>query len=209
MTIAKGIGIPLKIDRATREKRFGYFARLLVEVDLNNPFPNWLTIELLDYGFDVEVYYENLPTKCSSCLRFGHTVSEYRTHVTQKKYSKPLIKQVYKMVMKDLKKKSIYENLEKALKSNTIPISEEIEMLLQNIYSTLVADMNQDGSNTKSNPIKGLFQGEGKPETLEAKKVTEKEDYTASTCLGVTIEELPNPNLSIELEKKINNPAKK
>lgn len=205
------MGIPLQIDRATREKRFVYLAKILVEVDLNNPLPDWLTIELPDYGFDVEVHYENLPTKCSGCLRFGHAVSECRinkekTQVAEKKSSRPLIKQVYKKVMKDLNKKPISENLEKASELNTVPASEEIEKCSKISTSTLVTYMNQDGSNTKSDPVKGLLQGEGKSETSEAVRVI---DCTTTTCLNVTVEELPNQNLSTGLERKINNPANK
>lgn len=65
------MGIPLQIDQATREKRY---ARMLLEIDLSGPLPDFITVELPDYGFNVEIHYENLPAKCTCCNRSGHFV---------------------------------------------------------------------------------------------------------------------------------------
>lgn len=74
LTVARGLGIPLQIDQATKEKRYGYCAKMLVKVDLSGSLPDFITVELPDYGFNVEIHYENLPAKCNCCNRFGHTV---------------------------------------------------------------------------------------------------------------------------------------
>ncbi|KAJ4703076.1 DUF4283 domain protein [Melia azedarach] len=72
MTIARGVGIPLQIDQAKRDMKYGFYARILVEVDLSKPLLDFVTVELLDFEFDVEVHYENLHPKCNSCNKFDH-----------------------------------------------------------------------------------------------------------------------------------------
>lgn len=59
MSVARGIGLPLQIDQATRDKVFGYYARVLVEVDLSGPLPSSIMVELPDDGFMVDIVYEN------------------------------------------------------------------------------------------------------------------------------------------------------
>ncbi|KAK4840039.1 hypothetical protein QYF36_026832 [Acer negundo] len=64
MGIAREIGMPIQINKATREKSFGYYARLLVEVDLLGSLPNSVMVELPDEdGFSVDLVYEYLPPK--------------------------------------------------------------------------------------------------------------------------------------------------
>ncbi|KAJ4712784.1 DUF4283 domain protein [Melia azedarach] len=116
MTIARGVGIPLQIDQATREKKYGFYAQILVEVDLSKPLLDIVTVELPDYGFDVKVHYENLPTRCNICNRFGHAEHQCRhgqiqnNHNTQKN-SEP--KKIYKPVLAksiEVEKKTSTEN---------------------------------------------------------------------------------------------------
>ncbi|KAK9277679.1 hypothetical protein L1049_007226 [Liquidambar formosana] len=76
--IARGIGTSLKIDDATRLRKFGYYARVLVDIDLSNPLPNTLWVERKDYGFNVELFYENLPYFCACCKSIGHLASNCR-----------------------------------------------------------------------------------------------------------------------------------
>ncbi|KAJ4715178.1 Zinc knuckle CX2CX4HX4C [Melia azedarach] len=72
MTIARRVGIPLQIDQATRDMKYGFYARILVEVNPSKPLLDFVTVKLPDFGFDVEVHYENLPPKCNSCNKFDH-----------------------------------------------------------------------------------------------------------------------------------------
>ena len=74
MRIARGIGMPLQLDKARREKIY----RSRVLVDLSGPLTNSLMIERPNQGFPVEIGYENLPTKCSGCGRIGHSLSSCR-----------------------------------------------------------------------------------------------------------------------------------
>ncbi|XP_024156197.1 uncharacterized protein LOC112164201 [Rosa chinensis] len=70
MEIAHGVGTPLQLDRATKEREFGYYARILVDVDLARELPSSLMIERENHCFPIEVVYENL---CTHCGLVGHT----------------------------------------------------------------------------------------------------------------------------------------
>ncbi|KAK9288342.1 hypothetical protein L1049_016795 [Liquidambar formosana] len=72
-SIARGVGIPLRIDDATTLRKFGYYARVLVDVDLSNPLPKVLWVERKDHGFNAELFYENLPHFCTCCKSIGHS----------------------------------------------------------------------------------------------------------------------------------------
>ncbi|XP_024190398.1 uncharacterized protein LOC112194381 [Rosa chinensis] len=69
--IARGVGTPLQLDRATKEREFGYFARVLVDVDLAGDFPSTLMVERESHGFPIEVIYENMFENCGIV---GHTM---------------------------------------------------------------------------------------------------------------------------------------
>ncbi|KAK9949758.1 hypothetical protein M0R45_005274 [Rubus argutus] len=43
--IASGIGTPLQIDKATKERQFGYYACILVDIDLSKNHPTSLMVE--------------------------------------------------------------------------------------------------------------------------------------------------------------------
>lgn len=67
------LGIPLKTDRITREKSMIGYARLLIEVPMEGPFPDF--IEFFDeYGVLVHqpVKFEWKPCICEHCGLFGH-----------------------------------------------------------------------------------------------------------------------------------------
>ncbi|XP_062017271.1 uncharacterized protein LOC133733635 [Rosa rugosa] len=75
MEIAHGVGTPLQLDRATKELEFGYYARVLVDVDLARELPSSLMIERENHCFPIEVVYENL---CTHCGLVGHTADRLR-----------------------------------------------------------------------------------------------------------------------------------
>ncbi|CAN6708759.1 unnamed protein product [Malus baccata var. baccata] len=78
MEIASGVGTPLQLDSATRERQYGYYARILVDVNLAGDLPTSLMVERESHGFPVEVVYENLPPKCSHCGLIGHLANSCR-----------------------------------------------------------------------------------------------------------------------------------
>lgn len=45
MEIARGIGTPLQLDKATRERLYGYYAQILVNVDLSGDLPASIMVE--------------------------------------------------------------------------------------------------------------------------------------------------------------------
>lgn len=78
MEIARGIGIPLQLDVATKEQRFGYYARVLVDVDLLGPLPSSVMVEREHLCFPVGIDYENLPPRCNHCSLIGHETPNCR-----------------------------------------------------------------------------------------------------------------------------------
>ncbi|KAL6206463.1 hypothetical protein ACLB2K_023711 [Fragaria x ananassa] len=75
MEIARGVGTPLQLDRATIEREFGYYARVLVDVDVASDLPSSLMVERETHCFPIEVVYENM---CTRCRIVGHTSNRCR-----------------------------------------------------------------------------------------------------------------------------------
>ncbi|XP_050223701.1 uncharacterized protein LOC126673551 [Mercurialis annua] len=71
-SIARGIGVPLKIDQATANGEFGHYARVLIDVDLSTSLPESLMIERIGKSFFIDIVYENLPSFCNICSNIGH-----------------------------------------------------------------------------------------------------------------------------------------
>ncbi|KAK3210549.1 hypothetical protein Dsin_015255 [Dipteronia sinensis] len=70
---AKGIGVPLRLDRATMEGDFGHFARVLMDIDVSTVPPSSLLLERDDsHSFFISAEYVNLPTFYSTCSSIGH-----------------------------------------------------------------------------------------------------------------------------------------
>ena len=67
MSITKGIGSLLKIDRATLDGDFVHFARILIDVDLSKKSSRIYYSRTGWQQFFVNVEYENLPDFCSHC----------------------------------------------------------------------------------------------------------------------------------------------
>ena len=76
MEIARGVGTPLQLDRATKERQFGYYARILVDINLASDLPSSLMVEHENFCFPVDICYEKLPDKCSNCGFIGHYVNQ-------------------------------------------------------------------------------------------------------------------------------------
>ncbi|KAJ8420785.1 hypothetical protein Cgig2_030493 [Carnegiea gigantea] len=68
------LGIPSKTDKVTRGKQVLRYARLLVEMPIEGPFPEY--IEFFnddDLLIRQQVTYEWVPTKCAHCAMLDHT----------------------------------------------------------------------------------------------------------------------------------------
>ncbi|XP_050376340.1 uncharacterized protein LOC126793761 [Argentina anserina] len=75
MEIARGVGTPLQLDKATKEREFGYYARVLVDVDLANELPSSLMVKREAHCFPIEIVYENM---CTYCGMVGHMADRCR-----------------------------------------------------------------------------------------------------------------------------------
>ncbi|KAL6194794.1 hypothetical protein ACLB2K_035870 [Fragaria x ananassa] len=74
--IANGIGVPVKIDQNTLERKFGLFARVLIDIDLSVDPPCELVVRRKNgESVVIEVGYERLPQLCSHCGNVGHSVT--------------------------------------------------------------------------------------------------------------------------------------
>jgi len=77
--LASMLGIPIKIDKATKEKSALGYARILVEMPIKGPFP-----EHIDFVNDSNrvvrqfVIYEWKPTRCNHCRMLGHEETNCR-----------------------------------------------------------------------------------------------------------------------------------
>lgn len=71
-SIARLIGKPLKLDAATESLARPSVARVCIELDLLKPLPRRIFIGQGEAGFWQAVEYDNLPSYCSGCSRFGH-----------------------------------------------------------------------------------------------------------------------------------------
>lgn len=78
MEIAKAVGQPVRIDKATLDKSNGQYARVLVELDYNNDLTTDIEIVRSGFSFWVKVFYEYLPELCNNCLSIGHKVDSCR-----------------------------------------------------------------------------------------------------------------------------------
>jgi len=72
--IASSIGTPLTIDEATQNRRFGLYARVLVDVDLSEKIFDSVMVEREGLAFPVSVQFERQPHYCAHCKLLGHSI---------------------------------------------------------------------------------------------------------------------------------------
>ena len=68
------LGMPLKTDKYTKERQMIRYARLLIEMPIEGPFPDYIDF-FNEAGILIRqpVSYEWIPTKCNHCAMLGHT----------------------------------------------------------------------------------------------------------------------------------------
>lgn len=76
---ASQIGSFVKVDQATLKREKLQFARIMVEVKLNQKFPDQISF-INEKGIEmvVEVKYEWKPVSCANCKKIGHGREECR-----------------------------------------------------------------------------------------------------------------------------------
>lgn len=68
MFIGKVIGIPIGIDKNTLDRDYGFYASVLMDIDLSRPQLNQIFVEEEDgRGFVQKVELFELPTFCTHC----------------------------------------------------------------------------------------------------------------------------------------------
>jgi len=72
--IASVVGTPISLDAPTRNRAFGHYARILVDIDLSKRVFDEILIEREGFAFKVEVQYERHPLFCHRCYVIGHNV---------------------------------------------------------------------------------------------------------------------------------------
>ncbi|GAU34190.1 hypothetical protein TSUD_162910 [Trifolium subterraneum] len=76
--IVSGIGTPLSLDEATKQRTMGHFARISVDVNLAEELHYHILVEREGYAFFVDIDYENLPYFCEHCCCIGHSIDKCR-----------------------------------------------------------------------------------------------------------------------------------
>jgi hypothetical protein len=75
-------------NEATSNKKFGYYARILVDLDMFQFLSEFLLVERDGYAFNVNVEYERLPPFSSLCHAIGRggiIAVHKRIHILQPK----------------------------------------------------------------------------------------------------------------------------
>ncbi|XP_026459619.1 uncharacterized protein LOC113360313 [Papaver somniferum] len=78
MAMGAAIGRPIRIDDATLKKEFGFYASILVEIDLAKAIPNKVWIESKFGKFEQEIKIPKLTKYCNHFKFIGHYVAECR-----------------------------------------------------------------------------------------------------------------------------------
>ncbi|XP_045798039.1 uncharacterized protein LOC123892283 [Trifolium pratense] len=79
LALASAVGRPIKVDSTTLDVRRGRFARVCVEINLNQPVVGKVWIR--DYWYQVE--YEGLHRICSTCGCYGHLTRGCKSTLTR------------------------------------------------------------------------------------------------------------------------------
>ena len=76
--IASAIGTPIDIDGPTRNRMFGHYARILVDIDLSKKAYDEVLVERDGFVFMVEIQYKRRPWFCHHCYSIGHNITTCR-----------------------------------------------------------------------------------------------------------------------------------
>lgn len=79
MTLGKGLGTPIGVDQRTIDREYGYFANVLVEIDLSKPIPEGINVKEEDgKEFFQAIEIPRLPAYCNHCKTVGHEITQCR-----------------------------------------------------------------------------------------------------------------------------------
>jgi len=154
--IASGLGTPLTIDESTLSRRFGLFARILVDVDLSSKLFEITMVEREGHALSINVQYEKLPPFCAQCKMMGHSIQ------TCKKILIDDSTTVQKNYQRDLKTNKQFHD---SLLGNKPTQTTEIPLIPQ-IFQTEPITINSNVPNTEivnsENVVMSMEQGRAK-----------------------------------------------
>ncbi|XP_026398770.1 uncharacterized protein LOC113294598 [Papaver somniferum] len=196
-TISKAIGILIKVDAATLHFQSGYYAKVLIEIDLAKTIPNKLWI-ITRYGaFSQGVILTKLPKFCSKCKILGHLTTECRA--SQHSARESNINQIEKDIIIKQKQRSPSSTLDPhehtsnpsvqfhiiedsdntSTSQNIIEVSNSVHdpssvhtSEVININTTMELINPTSGINITSNPFEVLQENESDSENGEIKEVS-------------------------------------
>ncbi|XP_026458824.1 uncharacterized protein LOC113359399 [Papaver somniferum] len=90
MDIDKALGRHVKVDDVILKRQIGYYASVLVEVDLSKSIPEKVWVKTKYGGFSQRIQMPKVPKFCNHCKVIGHYVAECRVkkkETTQKQGS--------------------------------------------------------------------------------------------------------------------------
>jgi len=73
--IAGVVVTPLLIDNVTRNRLYGHYARILVDLDLSKKIFYEVLVEREGFAFPIAIEYEGLPEFCTHCHGIGHNIN--------------------------------------------------------------------------------------------------------------------------------------
>ncbi|XP_026442647.1 uncharacterized protein LOC113342267 [Papaver somniferum] len=125
-TISRAIGTPIKVDAATLQFQSGYYAKVLIEIDLAKSIPNKLWI-ITKYGaFSQGVILTKLLKFCTKCKIVGHLTTECRASQQSSKEGNP----------NQIEKEIIIEQNQRSTSSSLMPTEQQPSSQAQNHYTS-------------------------------------------------------------------------
>ncbi|XP_026436382.1 uncharacterized protein LOC113334259 [Papaver somniferum] len=86
MSLGDAIGRAIKVDETSLKREVGYYASVLVEVDLANKVHNQVLVKTKYGSFEQEVHIPKIPSFCSHCKVVGHLITECRVQQKEQKH---------------------------------------------------------------------------------------------------------------------------
>jgi len=163
--IAFGLGTPLTIDDATQNRRFGLFARGLIDVDLSKKMYESVIIEREGHALAILVQYKRHPLFCAHCKSIGHNIQSCsKLHVdANAQASKKARNMSHKVQFKSnlFNKKNVQLSVHKSAKTNNVEQAQ--------LHNVAVGNK----------PAQVLIHTEHQEDTFDSANDFEEEEYVA------------------------------
>ncbi|KAL5717480.1 hypothetical protein ACHQM5_010472 [Ranunculus cassubicifolius] len=80
MAMAKTVGTPIHVDRNTARRDNGFYASVLVDVDLSKRPPEKILVEVEDKNLEFWqiIQFGKIPDMCNNCKVVGHVTADCR-----------------------------------------------------------------------------------------------------------------------------------